>query len=80
MFAASWYSEQTQTNIFLVRGVHPYHLVSGSWACALEACKLSPVMNGDDQLPGSEQYHSNQQDAANHREQHHQSIWPTTTL
>ncbi len=59
---------------------HPYHLVSGSWACVLEASKLSAVMNGDDQLPGSEQHHSHQQDAANHCKQHHHSIWPTTTL
>lgn len=56
------------------------HLVSRSRACVLEARKLSPVMNGDDQLPDREQHHSNQQDAADHCKQHHHCIGPPATL
>lgn len=60
--------------------VHPYHLISGTWACTLEAWKLSPVVNGDDQFPDSQQYHSHQEDTAHHCEQDHEDICPSATL
>lgn len=57
-----------------------YHLVSGTWAGVLETCKLSPVVNGDDQLPDGEQDHPHQQDAAHHCQQHRQCVWTPAAL
>lgn len=53
-----------------------HHLVASACACALEARKLPPVVNGDDHLPGGQQHHAHQQDAADHRQQHGASVGP----
>lgn len=84
-FSASNYEPQFIASIhdgavILMSWAHPYHFISGTRAGALEAGKLTPVVDSDDQLPGSEQQQSYQQDAPNHCHQHHQGIWSPDAL
>lgn len=43
-----------------------YHFIAGPGSLTLELCKLSPVMDGDEQLPDGQERYPNQEDTANH--------------
>lgn len=42
------------------------HFIAGPGSLTLELCKLSPVMDGDEQLPDGQERYPNQEDTANH--------------
>lgn len=46
-----------------------YHLVAGPGSLTLELCKLSPVMDGDKQLPDGQERNPNQEDTADHSQE-----------
>lgn len=56
------------------------HFVSGSRSCVLEPCELSAVVDGDDQLPGGEQHHADQQDTAHYSHKHRDGVRAARTL
>ena len=57
-----------------------YHFVAGSGSLTLELCKLSPVVDGDEQLPDGQERNPNQEDAANHSQEDGHGIGRSSTL
>lgn len=58
----------------------PYHFVAGPGSLTLELCKLSPVVDGDKQLPDGQERKSNQEDTADHDQEDGHGIGGSSTL
>ena len=57
-----------------------YHFIAGPGSLTLELCKLSAVVDGDKQLPDSQERHPYQKDTANHGQEDGHGIGSRSTL
>lgn len=57
-----------------------YHFIAGPGSLTLELCKLSSVVDGDEQLPDGQERNPNQEDTANHGQQDSHGVGCRSTL
>ena len=66
---------------FLISGSPlAYHFIAGPGPLTLELGKLSPVMDGDEQLPDGQERNPNQEDTANHSQEDGRGVGGSSTL
>lgn len=57
-----------------------YHFIAGPGSFTLELCKLSAVVDGDEQLPDAQEHEPNQEDTADHGQKDGGDIGGRSTL
>lgn len=57
-----------------------HHFIAGPGSLTLELCKLSPVVDGDQQLPDGQERDPNQEDTAYHGQEDGHGIGGCSTL